>query len=307
MEHGTFRTNEGKRTDTDTYFCSAYAQVVHRVTTRGQTADLDVYGGVIAVRHDRDDISSLKDLEGKIIAASEIVDLMGGQTQIYEMIIAGMSYVNDPKQFVFTGNQDDIVLGLISGRFDVGFIRTGQIESTKDANGNFVDPDLFKILNPQIYILEDGSLFPFLHSTDVFPEWPVAALPGVPADIQGAVQDALLEFGTFMEIGQTIETACRSNQREAWCDFTDVHDVFPAAPCTATSELVLMTAEAHARSRIAGFRTALSYFDLRTMQEAAGFLIQDAKDEWYCTRPSSLFEGVTCPEGFFKVSLTWLC
>jgi hypothetical protein len=68
-----------------------------------------MYGGVIAVREDRDDISSIADLKDKVIAAGGIVDLMSGQMQIYEMFKAGMSYVNDPKQVIFTGNQEDIV------------------------------------------------------------------------------------------------------------------------------------------------------------------------------------------------------
>lgn len=284
----------------DHFFSFNASQTISRLSTRGQTFDLDVYGGVIAVRHDRDDINTLQDLKDKVIGAGNIIDLMGGQMQIYEMFNAGMSYVNDPKQFVFTKNQEDVVLGVLSGRFDVGFIRTDQIELTQDSNGDFVDPDLFKILEPKIHILETGELFPFLHSTEIFPEWPLAALPGVPADVQGAVQDALIEFGAFADIGDKIN-ACRANEHESWCDSVNISEMAPAAPCQATEALVLMASEAEARSHIAGFRTALSYFELRSVQQAAGFLIQDSKDEWHCTRPNNLFEGITCPEGYFKV------
>jgi len=46
---------------------------------------VDVYGGVIAVRADRKDINDIEDLKDKVIGAGAIVDLMGGQMQIYEM------------------------------------------------------------------------------------------------------------------------------------------------------------------------------------------------------------------------------
>ena len=194
---------------------SKFAQSINRLAVRGRVVDLDMYGGVIAVRHDRDDISSIADLKDKVIAAGGIVDLMSGQMQIYEMFRAGMSYVNDPKQVIFTGNQEDIVLGVLSGRYDVGFLRTDVIESTKDENGDFVDPTFFKILEPKIHILEDGELFPFLHSTEIFPEWPVAALPGVPGDVQGHVQDALIAYGALVDLGDKIN-ACRTTGSETW-------------------------------------------------------------------------------------------
>jgi len=73
-----------------------------------------------------------------------------------------MSYVNDPKQVIFTKNQVDVVQGILSGRFDVGFIRTDQIEITKDEDGNLLDPELFKIIHPKIYIMDNDDLFPFL-------------------------------------------------------------------------------------------------------------------------------------------------
>ena len=132
---------------------------------RGHTYELDVFGGVIAARADNDDVNTITDLKGKIIAGGSISMIMAAQLQFYEMEKAGMSYVMDPKQVVFTGNQFDVVNGLLDGAFDAGFVRTDTIERTVDANGNPVDPDLFKVIDPNIHILDDGNLFPFLHST----------------------------------------------------------------------------------------------------------------------------------------------
>jgi ABC-type amino acid transport substrate-binding protein len=115
--------------------------------------NLDVYGGAIATRVDNDEINTLADLKDKIIGAGAIIDLMGGQMQIYEMEKKGMSYVNDPKQMIFMKDQDLVVQAILSGRVDVGFIRTNQIELTMDENGNPIDPELFKIIEPKVHML----------------------------------------------------------------------------------------------------------------------------------------------------------
>ena len=232
---------------------------------------------------------------------------MGGQMQIHEMIHNGMSYVNDPKQFVFTLNQEDVVLGVLSGRYDVGFFRTGQIETTNDKDGNYLDPKLFKVIETKNYILENGELFPFVHSTDVSPEWPFAALPSVPDEVQRAVQHALRQFEDFLEIGNTIQSCLDSGGNTTFCHLDNIRgiiqidDMPKIIPCDATNDLVLMAAEAGVRTPVGGFRTGQSYHELRTIQQEAGFLIQDDHNHWYCTRPSNLHEGIQCPKGYFKV------
>ncbi len=279
---------------------TALATVVKSAFVRNQQFDLDVYGGVIAVRHDNDEINTIADLKDKIIGAGGIIDLMGGQMQIYEMARSGMSYVNDPKQVVFTNNQYDVVLGVLDGTFDVGFIRTNQIEVTTDESGEILDPDLFKILEPKIFVMESGELFPFLHSTNIYPQWPFSALPSVASDVQQAVLTALMDFGEYAAIGKQLEctTDFEGKNESNWCSelVTDTSTLI--APCNST-ELALLAADASRISQMSSFRTARSYFELRTIQEKAGFLIQDS-DGWRCTTPDNLYDGITCPQGYFK-------
>ena len=71
-----------------------------------------------------------------------------------------MSYINDPKQLVFTSNQGKVVNGVLSGDFHVGFIRTDQIERTTDVDGDPVNVSDFKIVEPRINYI-DGGPFPF--------------------------------------------------------------------------------------------------------------------------------------------------
>jgi len=278
---------------------AALATVIKRMEVRGRTYDLDVYGGVIAVRNDNDKINSIADLKNQIIGAGGIIDLMGGQLQIYEMEQAGMSFVNDPKQVIFTMDQAEVVRGVLSGQFDVGFVRTDQIALTQDEDGNSIDPDRFKILEPKTYVMESGELFPFLHSTEVFPEWPLAALLSVPSDVQLAVQEALVHFGLFAEVGDQRRMCLETNTAE-YCNSLSPRDWVPNAPCEVTMELAERAQNAANISHIAGFRTAASYFKLGTVLKEAGFLVRDDKGNWACTRPEQLYEGISCPDGFFK-------
>lgn len=221
--------------------------------------------------------------------------------QIYEMGRAGLSYVNDPKQVVFTDNQYDIVNGVLDGIYDVGFVRTNQIEITTDSAGEFLDPDLFKVIDPKIFVMDDGELFPFLHSTDILPEWPFSSLMTVPEDVQRAVQSALIDFGQYALMGkiQDCSSGSRSTNASDWCNDLELKTTSLRTPCNATEELSALAAEASRISRMSNFRPARSYFYLRAILEEAGFLIQNGEG-WQCLRPSNLHEGITCPPGHFK-------
>ena len=59
--------------------------------------------------------------------------------QFKAMVDSGMNYLQDPKELVFTSNQGKVVQGVANGEFDVGFIRTDQLERSKDDNGNLID------------------------------------------------------------------------------------------------------------------------------------------------------------------------
>ncbi|KAG7367710.1 adenylate and guanylate cyclase catalytic domain containing protein [Nitzschia inconspicua] len=281
---------------------SALVTSVKHIELRNQVFDLDVYAGVIATRADNEDIKTIADLKDKIIGAGAIVDLMGGQMQIYEMARNGLSYVNDPRQVIFMKDQAHVIDGILSGRIDAGFIRTNQIELTKDKDGEYLSIDLFKVIDPKVHVLyseESGELFPFLHSTDVFPEWPVAALSIVPKDVAFEVQGALLEFNKHAHVGQLLEE-CGSGCSDS---SQTLQDLFPdVALCHTTPALAQLAHQASLDSTINGFRTARSYHGLRTMLQDAGFMVQDDRGEWQCTRPSNLYEGITCPEGYFRRS-----
>jgi len=49
-------------------------------------------------------------------------------SQFRMFVQAGMSYINDPAHIVFTSNQGEVVKLVESGKVDVGFVRTNQVE-----------------------------------------------------------------------------------------------------------------------------------------------------------------------------------
>ena len=170
----------------------------------GNTYDLTKFGGVIAVRSDRTDIRTLADIRGKVVAAASISGLGSGQMQFRELQRAGMSYIAAPRQLVFTSNQGKVVNGVLDGKFDVGFIRTDQIERTKNASGVLVDPTQLRILQPQPNLAIDGVPFPFESSTPLYPEWNLASLGHVSDEVASEVQSAMRALAGHADVGYAI-------------------------------------------------------------------------------------------------------
>ena len=178
---------------------------ISRRNVGGNAYDLTKFGGVIAVRSDRADLRTLRDIRGKVVAAASISGLGSGQMQFRELQRAGMSYINAPRQLVFTSNQGKVVNGLLDGSFDVGFVRTDQIERTKDAaSGAPVDPAAFRVLQPRPGLAVDGVPFPFESSTPLYPEWNLASLGHVSDEVASEVQSAMRALAGHADVGYAI-------------------------------------------------------------------------------------------------------
>ena len=150
-----------------------------------------------------------------------------------------------------------------------------------------MDESNFKVLEPRIYVVDDGTLFPFLHSTPIFPEWPLAALPHVPRDVAEEVQAALMRFDKYKSVGAKIRNcradlcvdgSCTSGEEE-FCDTAPPNLFDHNCPCETTRDLAELAYIAGVAGSHNGFRSPRSYFSLRTMQEAAGFMMENGKGE----------------------------
>jgi hypothetical protein len=262
--------------------------------------NLREFGGVIMTRSDRDDINTIADIQDKIVAAASISGLGSGQMQFLEMINAGMSYINDPKQIVFTSDQGLVVNGILSGEFDVGFVRTDQIERSVDGDGNPIDPSLFKVIDPKRNISTDGKPFPFQTSTGLYPEWNVAALSHVPEDVSYELQNALLALSDHARIGMAVENCSQTFGNETdYCDTLPFPQAFGEARCDTSKEIASLALEAGRTGKYAGWSTTLSYMSLRSMQESTGFIVMDEQSKtWRCMRSAELYDSITCPAGY---------
>eukprot|EP00980_Cylindrotheca_fusiformis_P010498 scaffold2325_cov126-Cylindrotheca_fusiformis.AAC.8 len=276
------------------------------VETRGREYNLDVFGGTILARASNKKIDTVEDLKDKVIAAKAISDFAAGQSQFWLLVKNGIDYIMDPKQVIFTNSLDEIIEGVLDGRWDVGFVPSGIVERTIDrTTGEPRDLNLFKVIEPKVYVMDDGDIYPFLHSTPVFPEWPLYAKTDVDRIVSEEVAAALVNFryhkSVGVEIHRCLEEAITEAEEEICRTMPPAYFV-QNAPCDATRELAELAYQAGMVGHHSGLRPARSHFQVRTMQEEAGFIFHDDEGTLRCERDSNTYNGIRCPEGHFKVS-----
>jgi diguanylate cyclase (GGDEF)-like protein/PAS domain S-box-containing protein len=149
--------------------------------------DLSTFGGVIFTRFDRVDITALSDLAGKRIAVGG-TDFTGGyQMQSFEILEAGLP-LPDKTQLLMTGMPQDLTVdAVMTGRADIGFVRSGILEAL--VHEGKLDLGRIKIIHQQ-----DLPGFPFLSSTRLYPEWPVVVMPQVEEHLARQLAVALLSL-----------------------------------------------------------------------------------------------------------------
>ncbi|MBF0097765.1 MAG: PhnD/SsuA/transferrin family substrate-binding protein [Magnetococcales bacterium] len=145
------------------------------------------FGGVVFVRSDRHDLQKLTDLRGKKVAAVDERSMGGYLMQAWSLRKVGIE-ANRELRMHYTGMPHEKVLPeVLSRRVDAGFMRTGILENL--LRNNRIDLQEIRLLNPQTH-----GTFPLLLSTDLYPEWPLSALPDSPDSLVKEVTLALLEI-----------------------------------------------------------------------------------------------------------------
>jgi diguanylate cyclase (GGDEF)-like protein/PAS domain S-box-containing protein len=151
---------------------------------------------VIFTRAERDDIEQLADIRDKTIASPGVHFLGGYQTQVLELLDAGID-IRRVNLIRFMGTHDRVVRSVLSGDADVGFIRTSILEQMAQE-----DPDLFtkvKVLNRQRL-----AGFPYVVSTRLYPEWPLVALPHVNERAVRRIASALFAIEPEDEVARSV-------------------------------------------------------------------------------------------------------
>lgn len=145
------------------------------------------FSGLIIVNSDSE-ISSIQDLIGKRAACVDFQTAAAGCIfQIYHLLQNGFDPYQDFESFIENRSQDNIVLAVLNGAIDVGFIRTGQLEKMVE-NGSLSSLDNMRIIDAA----DSDFLYP--HTTELYPEWPVAALKDTDPELVEQVRSALVKL-----------------------------------------------------------------------------------------------------------------
>lgn len=178
---------------------------------------VSAYGGVIFTRADRKDIRELRDIGGKRVATYDLNSFGGYQIQAYELLANGLD-LQSSVQLVTTGMpQDNVVDEVMSGRVDVGMVRSGLLERL--AKEGKLDLNKIFILNRQN--LPD---FPVAVSTRLYPEWPFSAMPHIDRNLKRKI--AAFLFG--IEENRALVNQLGINGFQVSADYASVEAVLRA-------------------------------------------------------------------------------
>ena len=180
------------------------AAVATMVNSR-QGQPLKSFGGVILTSDGNDGINTIEDLKGKTFMAVEESSFGGWQMAYKALLDAGVNPHTDFAKLEFGGN--NVVYAVMNGAVDAGTVRTDTLERMVAAGE--IDIADFKIINPQKH-----TDFPFVCSTELYPEWPLAKVKHTSDTVARAVVDALKQL-------QAADPAAKNAKVVGWVDALD--------------------------------------------------------------------------------------
>ncbi|MCP4118823.1 MAG: phosphate/phosphite/phosphonate ABC transporter substrate-binding protein [Desulfobacteraceae bacterium] len=189
------------------YNASAIATMIN--SRQGKA--LKSFGGVIITSIDNDDINSLKDMKGRSFMAVKKSSFGGWQMAYNEMKSAGIDPFKDFSKLEFGGKHDNVALAVLNMVADCGTVRTDTLERMT-AEG-LIDIEDLKIINQQSH-----PGFPFVCSTPLYPEWPLAKTEKTPSSIAKKVTEALKQL-------KKSDLATRNARIVGWTDPLDYNPV----------------------------------------------------------------------------------
>lgn len=173
------------------------------------------FGALIITRADNNNIQTLQDLKGKSFMAVHPRAFGGWWMTWRKLKKEGIDPFTDFSRLEYSGfPQDRIVMAIKNGSVDAGTIRTDVLE--RMAASGSIKLDEFRVLNPQT-----TKDFPFAHSTQLYPEWPIAITHKTPNDLARHVGIALLNMRPDSE-------AAIASKSDGWTvplDYQPAHDL----------------------------------------------------------------------------------
>ncbi|MFT7859656.1 MAG: ABC transporter substrate-binding protein [Sulfurimonas sp.] len=155
------------------------------LTTRGTKGNAySQFGGVIFTKIDSQ-IKNLQQISGKSFAAVN-KDSFGGWIMAYELL-HDKGIEKDDIKLTFYNTHDAVVHAVLEAKAEIGTVRTDTLEHM--AMEKRIDLDKIRILEPKNY-----KGFPYIVSTKLYPEWPLAKLNHVPEKVAKEVMRALIKM-----------------------------------------------------------------------------------------------------------------
>ena len=183
------------------------ASAVATMINSRQGQPLKSFGGVILTSIDNDEINAIGDLKGKTFMAVKESSFGGWQMAYKEILDAGVDPRQDFAKLEFGGKHDNVVLAVQNGVVEGGTVRTDTLE--RMAAEGMIDMDEFKIINKKSH-----NGFPFVISSALYPEWPLAKTQATSDAVAGQVLEALKQL-------KETDQAAKSAKVVGWTDALD--------------------------------------------------------------------------------------
>ncbi len=177
-----------------------------------------LYGSAIFVRKGST-IESLTELKQKDVAAVDPTSLGGWLIALRQLKLFHVD-PDDFHELSFMGTHDAVVMAVLRGKADAGIVRSDTLE--RMAQEGKISLDAFRILDADTDTDADATDdFPFLLSTPLYPEWPMAKLESTPDELAQKVAAALFE----MQAGKDGVPAATTIQWTIPLNYNSVHDL----------------------------------------------------------------------------------
>lgn len=151
------------------------------------------FGGVI-ISKSGSGIVSAADLRGKDVMSLKFKAAAGAYIfQTYHLLQQGIDAHKDFASIREGKKQDDLVLAVKNGLIDAAFVRSGLLE-------NMQREGKIKIEEFEIVDRRETPGFPLLHSTELYPEWCLSALPNASAEDTDKITAALFKLTADMPV-----------------------------------------------------------------------------------------------------------
>ncbi len=158
-------------------------EAIASLVNKRQNEALSQFGGVLFVKADSP-ITSLEDIKGKRFMCAKASSFGGYQMAKRVLLQNGINPETDCSLFKEAGTHDKVVEMVQKGVIEVGTVRSDTLERM-EAEGKCSLSE-FRILGQQ-----EGGI-PFVHSTQLYPEWPMAQCAGTDPAVAAEVAEALI-------------------------------------------------------------------------------------------------------------------